>query len=68
MNWVLGFLVVASFAIAMWLAMSGLAMIIIGAIGHIFDIALFQYVSFWESAILSIIYSALGAGAASSAN
>jgi hypothetical protein len=43
------------------LLVNGLIMVIIGAVGSIFDIVTFQFISFWEVVILSIIYGLFNA-------
>lgn len=45
---------------SLWLLGVGVAMVVIGAVGHWFDITTFQFLSFWEVFILSIIMSVFG--------
>lgn len=52
-----------AFMAVMFLLGTGLAMIVIGAIGHIFNIETFKLLSFWEVAILAFILGTMGATA-----
>lgn len=56
-----------SFGVILALLANGFFMIVIGAIGHIFNILAFQYLSYWEVFILSIIFGAfIGGGSSAS--
>lgn len=56
------FIAVAAFAAVMYALAAGIGMVIIGAIGHIFNVELFTQVSFGESLVMMMVYGLIGVG------
>ena len=49
-------LLVILVALGVWAAWMGLAMIMIGAVGHTFDVLAFQYISYDQTFMLGVIF------------
>ena len=65
MRTLLVLLLVIGFGIGVFVLASGLAMVVIGAVGHIFNVALFTQISLGQSMVIGLVYGAFGFGAAS---
>lgn len=50
----------AILALAVSLFVAGIQMIIVGTIGHVFDITTYRYLSFWEVYILTWVFGLFG--------
>lgn len=48
--------------VGLFLLAVGVTMIVVGAIGNIFDIEAYKLLSFWEIALLGLIFTLLGWG------
>lgn len=59
-------LFVLAFAAVVTFLTTGLAMIVIGAIGHWFDNPIYMYMGFWDTFWLTVILGFLGYGAGKS--